>query len=81
MDKGTQTMIDNLHKNTGKSLEEWITLVKNENFTKHDEVIQLLKANHNLKYGFANFIALKTKGTDAGSAENPDDLITKQYKG
>jgi predicted transport protein len=54
IDKATQTMIDNLHKNTGKTI-----------------------ANH----GFANLIAHKTKGSDAGSAENQDDLITKQYQG
>ncbi|MBE2256837.1 MAG: DUF4287 domain-containing protein, partial [Ignavibacteria bacterium] len=28
MDKATQTMIDNLKKNTGKSLEDWISIVK-----------------------------------------------------
>ncbi|WP_262709492.1 DUF4287 domain-containing protein [Algoriphagus formosus] len=28
MDDQAQTMIENLHKNTGKSLEEWIDLVK-----------------------------------------------------
>lgn len=81
MDKGTQTMIDNLQKNTGKTLEDWIALVKNENFAEHDEIIKFLKANHSLTHGFANLIALKTKGTDAGSAENPDDLISRQYKG
>ncbi len=28
MDKAAQTMIENLHKNTGKTLEQWIELVK-----------------------------------------------------
>ena len=30
MDKATQTMIENLHKNTGKPLEQWIAIVKKE---------------------------------------------------
>ncbi len=37
MDKGTETMIENLHKNTGKTLPQWIDLVKKENFIKHGE--------------------------------------------
>ena len=81
MDKATQTMIENLHKNTGKKLEQWIDIVKKENFTKHGEIIKFLKEQHSLTHGFANLIALKAKGSDAGSAENQDDLISRQYQG
>jgi predicted transport protein len=81
MDKATQTMIDNLHKNTGKTLDTWIEMVRKENFPKHGEIIQFLKEQHGLTHGFANLIAHKSKGTDAGSADNLDDLITKQYQG
>jgi predicted transport protein len=81
MDKATQTMIENLHKNTGKTLEQWIDIVKTQNFAKHGEVIKFLKEIHGLTHGFANLIAHKAKGSDAGSADNPGDLITKQYKG
>jgi predicted transport protein len=81
MDKGTQTMTENLHKNTGKTLEDWITIVKKENLVKHGEMVSFLKEQHALTHGFANLIALKAKGSDAGSAENQDDLIVSQYKG
>ena len=81
MDQGTQTMIENLYKNTGKTLEQWIDTVKKENFEKHGEIIRFLKEQHSLTHGFANLIAHKAKGSDAGSAENQDDLITKQYQG
>lgn len=81
MDKATQTMVDNLTKNTGKTLEQWIAMVQKKNFTKHGEAMKFLKEEHALTHGFANLIALKAKGSDAGSAENPDDLITKQYNG
>lgn len=81
MDKATQTMIDNLHKNSGKTLEEWIAIVNKENILKHSDIIKFLKEKHSLTYGFANLIALKSKKSDAGSADNPDELITKQYKG
>jgi len=81
MDKATQTMIENLHKNTGKTLEQWIGIIKKENFASHGETITFLKNTHNLTYGFANLIAHKAKGSDADSAENKDELIGKQYKG
>lgn len=81
IDKATQTMIDNLKKNTGMSLEEWIQIVNKESFSKHGEIVKFLKDTHGLTHGFANLIAHKAKGSDAGSAENQDDLIVSQYKG
>lgn len=80
MDKATQTMIENLYKNTGKTLEEWIAIVKQQQLKKHGETVKFLKETHGLTHGFANLIAHKAKGSDAGSADNPEDLITKQYK-
>jgi predicted transport protein len=81
MDKATLTMIENLHRNTGKTLEQWIEVVRKEDLNKHGEVINFLKETHGLSYGFANLIAHKAKGSDADSVENKDDLIGKQYKG
>ncbi|MDX5349074.1 MAG: DUF4287 domain-containing protein, partial [Hymenobacteraceae bacterium] len=81
MDKATQTMIDNLYKNTGKTLEQWTDIVNKESFVKHGEIVKFLKDTHGLTHGFANLIAHKAKATDAGSAENSEDLIIAQYKG
>lgn len=81
MDKATRTMIDNLHKNTGKSLEQWIEIVKSQNFAKHGEIIKFLKEQHEFTHGFANLVAHKANESDAGSADNQNDLITKQYQG
>ena len=80
-DKAEKTMIDNLYKNTGKTLEQWIDIVKKESFEKHGQIMKFLKENHSFTHGFANLVALKARGADAGSAENKDDLIEKQYKG
>jgi hypothetical protein len=43
MDKATQSMIENLHKNTGQTLEQWTALVREQNFAKHGEIISFLK--------------------------------------
>lgn len=81
MDKATETMIENLYKNTGKSLDQWIDIVKSQNTGKHGEIIKFLKEQHGLTHGYANLIAHKAKDRDAGSITKPDELITKQYVG
>lgn len=81
MDQATQTMIENLHKNTGKTLEQWIELVTKENFDKHGEIVKFLKEKHNFTHGFANLVAHKAKSSDAGSAKDTNDLIAAQYQG
>lgn len=81
MDKAEQTMLDNLHKNTGKSLDQWIALVKTKSFEKHGLIMKFLKEEEGLTHGFANLIALKSLATDAGSVEDKNELIENQYKG
>lgn len=81
MDKKTEeTMIANLFKNTGKTIEEWIEIAKVMNTGKHSETVKLLKEKFDLGLFFADLIVHKANGTDAGSSSN-DELIEKQYKG
>lgn len=81
MDKGTQTMIDNLKNNTGKTLEEWVSIVNSKSFAKHGEIMSFLKSEYTLTHGFANLIALAARNTASVFAEDTGDLIEKQYKG
>ena len=59
MEKAEQTMLENLHKNTGKTLEQWIEIVKKQNFEKHGEILKFLKEKHSFTHGFTNMVALK----------------------
>lgn len=81
MDQAEKSMIENFKKNTGKTLEEWIGLVKNKNIEKHGQIIKFLKEDHGLTHGFANMVAHKSKGSDAGSVDDKDSLVEKQYAG
>ncbi|MBN2777384.1 MAG: DUF4287 domain-containing protein [Bacteroidales bacterium] len=81
MDKAEQTMLENLHKNTGKTLEQWIEIVKKQNFEKHGQILKFLKEEHSFTHGFANMVAMKSRKADAGSVENKVGLIEKQYEG
>ena len=74
-------MIENLEKNTGKSLQQWIEIVKGSGLQKHGEMIKFLKTDHGFTHGFANLVAHKSRKSDAGSATNPDDLVEAQYQG
>lgn len=69
-----------LLENTGKTLEQWIEIIEKAKLQKHKEIMDYLKSEHGLSYGFANFIALKFNKSDAGSFAE-DELITAQYKG
>jgi predicted transport protein len=81
MDKALETMINNLKKNTGKSLDQWIAIVRKEKFEKHGTAMKFLKGEHGLTHGFANLIVHKSKGSDAGSVTDKKSLIDAQYKG
>lgn len=81
MDKATQSMIDNLPEKTGKTLGQWIKIVKKENFEKHGQIIEFLKTEHGFTHGYANLVAFKARESDAGSAPGSGDLVENQYKG
>jgi hypothetical protein len=73
-------MIANLKKNTGKSLEDWVKIVKKTGLKKHGEMIKFLKTEHEFTHGFANLVAHKTRQSDAGSTDDAD-LVNGQYSG
>lgn len=69
-----------LLEKTGKSLSEWVDIVKKTEMEKHGEIIKYLKDEHNFTHGFANFVAIKAREADAGS-QSDDVLIANQYRG
>lgn len=81
MDQAAKTMIENLKKNTGKSLDQWIKIVNKQNFTKHGEYLKFLKSEHGFTHGFANLVAHKARASDAGSVDDKESLVDSQYKG
>ena len=77
MDKALETMIDNMPAKTGKSLEEWITILKGQSFSKHSEAVKFLKTEYQLTHGFANTIVTLSKEEETST----EGLVTNQYKG
>jgi hypothetical protein len=75
------TMIANFKEKTGKTLEQWIAVVKKSKLGKHGEIVKFLKTDHGMTHGFANLVAHKTLKSDAGSVDDAGDLVAAQYVG
>jgi hypothetical protein len=74
-------MIAGLPEKTGKSLDEWLKILRASKRTKHKEFMELLKKEYGLTHGFANMIALQALQTDSHTAGDTDALVNAQYAG
>lgn len=52
-----QAYLDNVEDKTGKTPNEFITIAKEKNLTKHSEIIDWLKTDFNLGTGHARAVA------------------------
>ena len=59
-----KAMLRNMVEKTGKNIDDWIALVKVENFSKHGEIVNYLKSEFSLTHGYANLIARKALSTN-----------------
>lgn len=80
MSDPVQTMMNNIAEKTGKPFEDWLKLVRKQNFAKHGEILKFLKGEHAFTHGYANLVAHKSKESDAGSIADKNGMIDAQYK-
>jgi hypothetical protein len=66
MEKTEIQLHQNLYKNTGKTLGQWVNIVKQKNFEKHDLILKYLKERHGFSHGYANLVAQRTLKPDSG---------------
>ena len=67
VEESLEAQLRNIEEKYGKSLAEWLAIIKNSGKTKHTEIIALLKSEYGLSHGSANRIALKARGADSVS--------------
>jgi hypothetical protein len=79
VDEMTASMLSNLEEKTGKNLDQWLQIVNTSQVTKHKGIIDFLKIEHGLTYGYANLIALKTREANEGAPPSGDSLVEQQY--
>ena len=80
MSDGYGGMLTSLEAKTGKTLAWWTELVKGSGLAKHAQIVSMLKNDHGLTYGYANFIALIVLESSSLGAD-PDGLVEGQYAG
>jgi hypothetical protein len=74
-------MIAGLREKTGKSLADWLGILRASKLSKHKEFVTLLKTEHGLTHGYANMIALQALQSDSQTAGDTDALVDAQYAG
>ena len=79
-EEATETMIQNLKEKTGKDLAAWQAVVARSGAARHSEIVTYLKTQFGVTHGYANLIAHKSLGSDAGSADE-GLLLAAQYAG
>lgn len=79
--QATLNQVKNLEEKTGKTMKEWVDIANKTGYKNHGEILNFLKITHGLGHGYANLVVHYARQSHAGAAENPDDLITRQYQG
>lgn len=79
VDDALQAQERNIELATGRSMDEWVALVKTSGTEKHSEMVAWLKTTHGFSHGNANRVALNAKRGPA--APGGDDLTDTMYTG
>tara|TARA_B100000378_G_C17970492_1_gene386873 strand:- start:460 stop:651 length:192 start_codon:yes stop_codon:yes gene_type:complete len=56
-----KAMIKNMINRTGKSIDDWIIIAKEQKDMKHNQLVNFLKKEYSITHGYANLIVRKSK--------------------
>ena len=56
-----KAMIKNMINRTGKSIDKWIIIAKEQKDMKHNQLVNFLKKEYSITHGYANLIVRKSK--------------------
>ncbi|MBK9098911.1 MAG: DUF4287 domain-containing protein [bacterium] len=71
--------IQTAKEKTGKTIEQWLTLVKPKGFTKQMEILNWLKKEHKLNHMQAAFVAGIYLNNGKPVYQNEDNLLENQF--
>jgi hypothetical protein len=78
LDSAIQSQARNIEQSTGRSIDEWVALVKASGRDRHTDIMAWLKSDHGFSHGNANFVALAAK---RGSTTVGDEQVDAMYAG
>ena len=56
-----KAMIKNMINRTGKSIDDWVIIAKQQKDMKHNQLVNFLKKEYSITHGYANLIVQKSK--------------------
>lgn len=80
VEDATQTQVANIERSTGRSLTEWIALIRASGLEKHGEMVSMLKSEHGLGHGNANLLAIKARAADDAPRDEAA-VVDSHYEG
>jgi len=84
LDKAVETQMANIEKRTGKTIAELKTIVGTSGFSKHGELVKMLKTDLGMGHGDANLVvhlALKAGGPKASAVPSAAQVLDALYSG
>lgn len=80
--EGLQSQIRNIEAEYGRSMDDWVAIIKSSNLSKHPEVVAMLKTRYGLKHGAAHRVSLIARerlGVPAASSTMPAGELKDVY--
>ena len=56
-----KAMLNNMIEKTGNSINDWISIIQEQNFIEHKLIVKFLKEKHSVGHFYAHLIAKKIK--------------------
>ncbi len=81
VDEQIANQVANIEKTTGRTIAEWIEIVRASGLEKHGQAVAMLKAEHGMGHGNANLVVIKAREAAAGGPATEDDLVASHYAG
>lgn len=73
--EGIQSQIRNIEAEYGRSMDDWVTIIRTTHLTKHPEVVAMLKTRYGLKHGAAHRVSIVARDRLGVSAPAPTVLV------
>jgi hypothetical protein len=76
VEQGLRSQLRNIETAYGRSIDEWIELIKASGVSRHGEIVAMLKTEHGLSHGAANRVALVAMDSlDPGRARSDPEAL------
>ena len=78
VDDAARSQARNIEKATGRSMDEWVLLVKANGLERHKQILEWLKVEHGFSHGNANLVALTARRV---AVNGSDEMVDAIYAG